>query len=305
MLEDIIARVERMPIMQPGETAPNHPLENVIARVEGRAPMQTVNPLQQGKTQPPVNRSQLSVAGAQPTDGQEPGFFRELGKGAVSGWQGANKAVNDVLEYTGTLTGIDTLKEVGKTGSEYWGDKLKGNTARVQNFTDLDWSKPRDVLDWAAWNIGQMGSQIAVTLPFMAMGGGAGAGVITGGQALKGGMPLWKYISNRGLTFLENLLLGAKLSEYHTGYRAFSRNMLERLPLEKNSDDFLFDNQILAQILWLGYTIAEVSCPTKYFTDASSINFKRSVRYGIGCLVTAMHFRLARLGIVHHGFLER
>jgi len=128
---------------------------------------------------------------------------------------------------------------------------------------------------------------------------------ILGGQALKGGMPLWKYISNRGLTFLENLLLGAKLSEYHTGYRAFSRNMLERLPLEKNSVDFLFNNQILAHILWLGYTIAEVSCPTKYFTDASSINFKRSVRYVIGCLVTAMHFRLARMRMIHHGFLEK
>ena len=86
---------------------------------------------------------------------------------------------------------------------------------------------------------------------------------ILGGQALKGGMPVWKYIANRGLTFVENILLGAKLSEYHTGYRAFSRKLLEQLPLEANSDDFVFDNQILAQIVWLGYTIAEVSCPTK------------------------------------------
>jgi glycosyltransferase involved in cell wall biosynthesis len=88
---------------------------------------------------------------------------------------------------------------------------------------------------------------------------------ILGGYALKGGMPLWKYIANRFLTFFENLLLGAKLSEYHTGYRAFSRELLENLPLEVNSDDFVFDNQMLAQILWFGYTVAEVSCPTKYF----------------------------------------
>ena len=91
------------------------------------------------------------------------------------------------------------------------------------------------------------------------------------------------------------MLLGAKLSEYHTGYRAFSRFLLERLNLEHNSDDFVFDNQMLAQIIWLGYTIAEVSCPTRYFEDASSINFKRSVRYGFGCLETAIDFRLAKL----------
>ena len=98
------------------------------------------------------------------------------------------------------------------------------------------------------------------------------------------------------LTLAENLLLGAKLSEYHTGYRAFSRELLEQLPLAENSDDFVFDNQMLAQILWLGYTIAEVSCPTKYFPEASSINFRRSVQYGLGCLATALTFRLARMG---------
>lgn len=120
---------------------------------------------------------------------------------------------------------------------------------------------------------------------------------ILGGYAVKGGMPLWKYISNRLLTFAENLLLGAKLSEYHTGYRAFSREILEQLPLDQNSDDFVFDNQMLAQILWFGYTIAEVSCPTKYFPEASSINFRRSVKYGFGCLWTGLTFRLARLGL--------
>ncbi len=120
---------------------------------------------------------------------------------------------------------------------------------------------------------------------------------ILGGQALRGGMPAWKYIANRALTFVENILLGAKLSEYHTGYRAFSRELLERIPWQNNSDDFVFDNQMLAQVLWQGYVVAEISCPTKYFPDASSINFRRSVRYGFGCLATAAAFRLARLGL--------
>lgn len=119
---------------------------------------------------------------------------------------------------------------------------------------------------------------------------------ILGGYALRGGMPSWKYVSNRFLTATENLLIGAKLSEYHTGYRAFSRELLERVDLAPNSDDFVFDNQMLAQIWWHGYTIAEVSCPTKYFEEASSINFRRSVTYGLGCLRTALAFRLARLG---------
>ena len=128
---------------------------------------------------------------------------------------------------------------------------------------------------------------------------------ILGGYALHGGMPIWKYLANRGLTFLENLLMGAKLSEYHTGYRAFSRGLLEQLPIESNSDDFVFDNQILAQILWLGYTIAEVSCPTKYFPEASSINLRRSIRYGFGCLATAVSFRLARMGVVQPGLFRK
>jgi glycosyltransferase involved in cell wall biosynthesis len=121
---------------------------------------------------------------------------------------------------------------------------------------------------------------------------------ILGGYAIKGGMPWWKYVSNRFLTLAENALLGAKLSEYHTGYRAFSRELIEQLPLDHNSDDFVFDNQMLAQIVWLGYTIAEITCPTKYFPDASSINFARSVKYGFGCLATGLEFRLARLGLL-------
>jgi len=121
---------------------------------------------------------------------------------------------------------------------------------------------------------------------------------ILGGNALKGGMPLWKYLANRLLTLAENILLDAKLSEYHTGYRAFSRELLQTLSLEGNSDDYLFDNQMLAQIIWRGCMIAEVSCPTKYFAEASSINLRRSIRYGLGCLWTALQFRLARMGII-------
>ena len=121
---------------------------------------------------------------------------------------------------------------------------------------------------------------------------------ILGGYALKGGMPVWKYVANRFLTLVENILMDAKLSEYHTGYRAFSRQLLEQLDLSVNSDDFVFDNQMLAQILWLGYTVAEISCPTAYFAEASSINFSRSIKYGIGCLTTALSFRLAKMKLL-------
>ena len=121
---------------------------------------------------------------------------------------------------------------------------------------------------------------------------------ILGTGALKGGMPFYKYIANRFLTFVENILLGQKLSEYHTGYRAFSRKVLETLPLELNSDDFVFDNQMLAQITWCGFRIGELSCPTKYFPEASSINFQRSVTYGLGVLGTALSYRLSRIGIL-------
>jgi glycosyltransferase involved in cell wall biosynthesis len=128
---------------------------------------------------------------------------------------------------------------------------------------------------------------------------------ILGGYALKGGMPIWKYIANRMLTLVENVLLGAKLSEYHTGYRAFSRELIELLPLEANSDDFVFDNQMLAQILWFGHTLAEVSCPTKYLPEASSINFTRSVKYGVGCLLTAATYRLAKMRLINPRLFPR
>jgi len=120
---------------------------------------------------------------------------------------------------------------------------------------------------------------------------------ILGGQALKGGMPLYKYVANRFLTFIENLALGVKLSEYHTGFRAFSRKLLDTLSLDKNSDDFVFDNEMLAQAVWFGFRIGEISCPTKYFEEASSINFRRSMKYGFGVLATSFKFLMQRWGI--------
>jgi glycosyltransferase involved in cell wall biosynthesis len=121
---------------------------------------------------------------------------------------------------------------------------------------------------------------------------------ILGKGALTGGMPLYKYVANRALTFVENLLLGQKLSEYHTGYRAWSRKVLETLPLEACSDDFVFDNQMLAQTTWFGFSTGEISCPTRYFDEASSINFRRSCTYGLGVLKTALVYRLSRWGVM-------
>jgi len=122
---------------------------------------------------------------------------------------------------------------------------------------------------------------------------------ILGRGALKGGMPLYKYIFNRLLTAFQNLFLHVKLSEYHTGFRAFSRKLLETLPLLENSDDFVFDNQMIAQAVMFGFEIGEISCPTKYFAEASSINFRRSVKYGLGVLATTALFVAHKLGIVH------
>ncbi|MBQ3658408.1 MAG: glycosyltransferase family 2 protein [Bacteroidales bacterium] len=122
---------------------------------------------------------------------------------------------------------------------------------------------------------------------------------ILGKGARKGGMPLYKYISNRFLTFFQNVMMRQKLSEYHTGYRAFSREVIEKLNLDEDSDDFVFDNQMLAQIFFAGYEIAEITCPTKYFKEASSINFKRSVKYGLGVMATAMKYFFNKIGLVH------
>ncbi|MBV9339657.1 MAG: glycosyltransferase family 2 protein [Acidobacteria bacterium] len=128
---------------------------------------------------------------------------------------------------------------------------------------------------------------------------------IIGGQALRGGMPRYKYVFNRFLTAFENLFLGIKISEYHTGYRAFSREVLTQLPLLEDSDDFVFDNQMLAQCAYFGFRIGEVSCPTKYFPEASSINFRRSVKYGLGVLATSLQFAFAKWGIARFRIFDR
>jgi glycosyltransferase involved in cell wall biosynthesis len=119
---------------------------------------------------------------------------------------------------------------------------------------------------------------------------------ILGIGALAGGMPRYKYLANRMLTFFQNVVIGHKLSEYHTGYRGFTRSVIEALPLERNSDDFIFDNQMLSEVIYLGFRVGEISCPAKYFPEGSSINFRRSVTYGLGVLKTSLSFRLARLG---------
>jgi len=128
---------------------------------------------------------------------------------------------------------------------------------------------------------------------------------IIGGGALKGGMPVYKYIANRLLTAVENLLLGTKLSEFHTGYRAFSKRLLQSLPLHMNSDNFVFDNEMLVQIIYFGYRIGEISCPTRYFKEASSINFVKSVVYGLGVLSTTAKFRLQKLGLIDSRIFSR
>jgi len=128
---------------------------------------------------------------------------------------------------------------------------------------------------------------------------------ILGGRALAGGMPLYKYVANRALTAIENVLVGQKLSEYHTGYRAFSRKLLETLPLGENSDDFVFDNEVLIQAAFFGFNIAEVTCPTSYLAEASSIGLRRSIVYGFGVLRVACDYRLAKLGVAHPPFLAK
>ncbi len=147
--------------------------------------------------------------------------------------------------------------------------------------------------------VGAMASMIASGVYDVVLGSR-----ILGGGALKGGMPLWKYVANRALTAFENIMLGAKLSEYHTGYRAYSRKALTALSFEHFSDDFVFDNQFLAQAILRGQRIGEVSCPTKYFEEASSINFNRSVQYGIGVVTTSFAGACARSGLYTARFLR-
>jgi glycosyltransferase involved in cell wall biosynthesis len=127
---------------------------------------------------------------------------------------------------------------------------------------------------------------------------------ILGKGALKGGMPLYKYIANRFLTLFQNILMGQKLSEYHTGYRAFSREVLDSVPFHKCDDDFVFDNEMIAQIFWKNHEIAEITCPTKYFDEASSINFARSTKYGLGVLRVSVRYFLAKIGILKWDLVE-
>lgn len=147
--------------------------------------------------------------------------------------------------------------------------------------------------------IGAMASLVAIGQYQMVLGSR-----IISGDALKSGMPLYKYIANRFLTLIENILLHQKISEYHTGYRAFSRELLSDLFLGKNSNDFVFDNEMIAQAIYFGYSVGEVSCPTKYFPQASSINFMPSVKYGFGVLKTALMFRLDKWGIVNYRIFQ-
>jgi len=128
---------------------------------------------------------------------------------------------------------------------------------------------------------------------------------ILGGGAIKGGMPIWKYISNRFITIFENIFFNASISEYHTGYRAFNKELLRRLPLEHNSNGFVFDNEMIAQILWYGFEIGEISCPTNYHHEASSVNFKTSLRYGFGCLKVAIMYRLAKWRMISSSMFPR
>jgi glycosyltransferase involved in cell wall biosynthesis len=128
---------------------------------------------------------------------------------------------------------------------------------------------------------------------------------VLGTGARKGGMPLVKYVANRGLTFIQNILLGAKLSEYHTGYRAFARTVLERIDYNRNSNSFVFDNQMLAQIWYAGYEIAEITCPTNYFDGASSINMKNSIIYAMGVLNTSVRYRLQKLGLLNSSIFSQ
>ena len=195
---------------------------------------------------------------------------------------------DDTVEQARRL-GIDTIvhpKNRGYGGNQKtcYAEALKrGADVVVMLHPDYQYS-PR-LVGAMAWMIGSGDYDVAL------------GSRILGTGALRGGMPRYKYFANRILTAFENILLGAKLSEYHTGFRAFSREVLETLPLDANSDDFVFDNQMLAQAVIFGFRIGEISCPTKYFTEASSINFRRSVIYGLGVVATSLQFRLHRWGL--------
>ncbi|MBI5880100.1 MAG: glycosyltransferase family 2 protein [Chloroflexi bacterium] len=195
---------------------------------------------------------------------------------------------DDTVEQARAL-GVTVIRHDRNTG--YGGNQKTCYTAALERGADIvvmvhpDYQYSPKLCGALAWMIAS--NEFDVVLGSRILGRGA----------LKGGMPWWKYVSNRFLTAAENILLQMKLSEYHTGYRAFSRRVLETLPLYENSDDFVFDNQMLAQAVFFNFRIGEVSCPTRYMPEASSINFRRSVTYGLGVLGTALSFRLHRSGL--------
>lgn len=195
-------------------------------------------------------------------------------------------STDQTVEVARSLGGIQVIRHEQNTG--YGGNQKTCYAAALEDGADIVIMVHPDY-QYTPQLIPAMASLIGNGLYHCVLGSR-----ILGGYALKAGMPWWKYLANRGLTFVENVMLGAKLSEYHTGYRAFSRELLEALPLGENSDDFVFDNQMLAQVAWFGFKMAEITCPTKYFADASSINFQRSVKYGFGCLFTGMQYNLAK-----------
>jgi glycosyltransferase involved in cell wall biosynthesis len=205
-------------------------------------------------------------------------------------------SVDGTVARAGTL-GLPCIVHPRNRG--YGGNQKTCYTAALQKGADIvimlhpDYQYTPKLIGAMAWLVAS--GQFDVALGSRILGTGA----------LKGGMPRYKYVSNRFLTAVENILLGSKLSEFHTGYRAFSRRVLETLPLEENSDDFVFDNQMLAQVLYFGFSIGEISCPTRYSPESSSINFRRSVKYGLGVLLTGLQFRLQRLGLLQSAIFSR
>lgn len=193
-----------------------------------------------------------------------------------------DKSADDTIDISRRL-GIDTVVHTQNRG--YGGNQKTCYSKAIEKDADIVIMLHPDY-QYTPKLIHPMATMIAEGLFDCVLGSR-----ILGTGALKGGMPFYKYCANRALTFIQNILLNHKLSEYHTGYRAFSREILETLPLEENSDDFLFDNQMLAQIIYAKYTIGEITCPTLYFEDASSISLARSSKYAIGVLATSVEYR--------------
>jgi glycosyltransferase involved in cell wall biosynthesis len=216
--------------------------------------------------------------------------------GVVDEFLLVDDASTDTTVETAARLGIPHLVHPRNRG--YGGNQKTCYTAALKQGADIvimlhpDYQYSPRLIGAMAWLVGS--GEFDVVLGSRILGTGA----------LKGGMPRYKYVANRFLTLFENILLGVKLSEYHTGYRAFSRQVLESLPLNENSDDFVFDNQMLAQVVAFGYSIGEISCPTRYFPEASSINLRRSIVYGIGVVLTAIRFRLHKWGLVRTPFLS-